>query len=42
MDNGLSASDIALLGNNNGMWGEGGAFMPKEYQAVIDRMREAK
>lgn len=27
MDNGLSASDIALLGNNNGMWGEGGAFM---------------
>lgn len=27
MDNGLSASDIALLGNNNGMWGDGGAFM---------------
>ena len=28
MDNGLTASDIALLGNNNnGMWGEGGAFM---------------
>lgn len=27
MDNGLSASDIALLGSNNGMWGEGGAFM---------------
>lgn len=27
MDNGLTASDIALLGNNNGMWGDGGAFM---------------
>ena len=27
MDNGLSASDIALLGNNNSMWGDGGAFM---------------
>lgn len=28
MDNGtLSASDIALLNGNNGMWGDGGAFM---------------
>lgn len=29
MDNGtgLSASDVALLNGNNGMWGDGGAFM---------------
>ena len=28
MDNGsLSAADVALLNGNNGMWGDGGAFM---------------
>lgn len=27
MDNGLSAADVALLNNGNGMWGDGGAFM---------------
>ena len=28
MENGgLSASDVALLNGNNGMWGDGGAFM---------------
>ena len=27
MENGLSASDVAMLSGNNGMWGDGGAFM---------------
>ena len=26
-ENGLSASDVALLGDRNGAWGDGGAFM---------------
>ena len=26
-ENGLSASDVALLGDKNGAWGDGGAFM---------------